>query len=376
MDTNGNGMLDPDEAQGPARFMLDRMARDNPKIDITKPIPMTTLTEAFQRMRSGSSGGSSYGGEDDFILSPAKTSLVPGFTTKVDKIPILGFGVSAETPSIPVEESDIREAESRMKSYDKNNDQFLDENELKEGRWSDSPMQYDKNRDGKLSLQELATRYARRRTSRSDQEQPKRDQASSSRKRDRGTDRGGDEKKEEKNPFDKTATYRVSESKAGLPEWFSKKDANQDNQVSMSEFASKWDQDAIEDFGRFDSNHDAYITIKECLAAVKKGHIPGSSSSASSSATSSSAVASGSPSATTAGVAAVGASAGGAGSDKEKADMRNWVVKRIKSKDKDGNSFLSLDEFGNDKDFVIADANKDGKVDTDEYVAFRIRLNQ
>ena len=59
MDTNGNGMLDPDEAQGPARFMLDRMARSNPKIDISKPIPMSLLTESFQQMRSGSSENSS-----------------------------------------------------------------------------------------------------------------------------------------------------------------------------------------------------------------------------------------------------------------------------------------------------------------------------
>ena len=66
MDTNGNGMLDPDEAQGPARFMLDRMARSNPKIDISKPIPMSVLTESFQQMRSGgsSSDGRSYGSSD------------------------------------------------------------------------------------------------------------------------------------------------------------------------------------------------------------------------------------------------------------------------------------------------------------------------
>ncbi len=31
MDTNGNGSLDPDEMQGPARFFLDRMAQNNPR---------------------------------------------------------------------------------------------------------------------------------------------------------------------------------------------------------------------------------------------------------------------------------------------------------------------------------------------------------
>ena len=74
MDANGNGMLDPEEAQGPARFMLDRMARDNPNIDLSKPIPMSTLTEALQRMRSGGSSSSGSpmggGGDEDFIMTP------------------------------------------------------------------------------------------------------------------------------------------------------------------------------------------------------------------------------------------------------------------------------------------------------------------
>ena len=151
MDANGNGMLDPEEAQGPARFMLDRMARDNPNIDLSKPIPMSTLTEAFQRMRSGGSSSSGSpmggGGDDDFIMTPEKSSLVPGFSTKVTVIPVPGFGVSGEAKNVPVEESDLREAESRLRSYDKNNDKMLDESELKEWRSSDPPLSYDTRED-------------------------------------------------------------------------------------------------------------------------------------------------------------------------------------------------------------------------------------
>ena len=198
MDANGNGMLDPEEAQGPARFMLDRMARDNPNIDLSKPIPMSTLTEAFQRMRSGGSSSSGSpmggGGDDDFIMTPEKSSLVPGFSTKVTVIPVPGFGVSGEAKNVPVEESDLREAESRLRSYDKNNDKMLDESELKEWRSSDPPLSYDRNKDGKLSLQELAVRYARRRTAKPDPEQLRKDQANVGRKRDKKD--GGEEKKE------------------------------------------------------------------------------------------------------------------------------------------------------------------------------------
>ena len=122
MDTNGNGMLDPDEAQGPARFMLDRMARSNPKIDISKPIPMSLLTESFQQMRSGSSEySSSYSDTENAIVE--KDSLVPGFGKKaVEKVPVPGFGVGGERANVTIDERDMKEADDRMEKYDKNKD--------------------------------------------------------------------------------------------------------------------------------------------------------------------------------------------------------------------------------------------------------------
>lgn len=377
MDANGNGMLDPEEAQGPARFMLDRMARDNPNIDITKPIPMSTLTEAFQRMRSGgsSSSGSPWGGGDEeFIMTPEKSSLVPGFSTKVTVIPVPGFGVSGETKNVPVEESDLREAESRLRSYDKNNDKMLDESELKEWRSSDPPLNYDRNKDGKLSLQELAVRYARRRTVKPDPEQARRDQANASRKRDKKD--GAEEKKEKPSPFEKTASYRTTDKEGhplrptGLPEWFIRNDIDYDNQVAMSEFNKKWDQDTIDDFLRFDSNRDGLITSKEALAAVKKGYIPGSSSSVASSADTSASTSSAPP------VMAKPADAGGtvaaskpSGSPANDA-MRKFAEGRMKKSDTDRNGSLSPDEF-KESDFGAVDTNKDGRIDVDEYIVYR-----
>ena len=374
MDTNGNGMLDPDEAQGPARFMLDRMARSNPKIDITKPIPMSVLTESFQQMRGSSSyGGSSYGGSDEENPILEKNALVPGFATvKIEKTPIPGFGASGEKFAVQPEERDLKDADERMQRYDKNNDGFLDENELKEGRWSDSPMQYDKNHDGKLSRQELAVRYARRRLASGSQPESstRREDTNTKRSRD-GRDRdnrdNADDKKEKANPFANRASYRITDAEgktiatAGLPEWFTRNDTNSDNQVSMAEFSKKWTQETIEDFQRFDTNQDAYITSRECLVAVKKGYIPGGATSV---------VAVTSAPASDGSVAAKPAEAPKVAISGSTADrMREWAAVQMKKNDKDGNGSLSPGEFTGD--FAKADTNKDGKIDVDEYIANR-----
>ena len=375
MDTNGNGMLDPDEAQGPARFMLDRMARNNPKIDITKPIPMSVLTESFQQMRSGgsSSDGRNYGSSDEEMPILEKNSLVPGFASaKVDKVPVPGFGASGEKFSVPVEDRDLKDADERMGRYDKNNDQHLDENELKEGRWSDSPMQYDKNRDGKLSRQELAVRYARRRLASGGQPESsqRKDESNGKRSRDNKND-NADDKKEKPNPFEKRSSYRVTDADgkrpapAGLPEWFGRNDTDTDNQVSMAEYSKKWTQDAIDDFLRFDTNGDGYITSKECLAAVKKGFIPGASSSSIASAPASTAVAPSGSSVPTAKPSALPAAG-----DKA-AEVKAWYLTKMKKDDKDGNGFLTTDEVSDASKFAPADANKDGRLDLDEYIVMR-----
>ena len=87
MDTNGNGSIDPEEAQGPARFMLDRMARNNPKIDLSKPIPISAITEAFQQMRNGGSPGGGPGGDmNDESVDAGPSTLVPTFGIKIDKL--------------------------------------------------------------------------------------------------------------------------------------------------------------------------------------------------------------------------------------------------------------------------------------------------
>lgn len=117
LDSNGNQMLDPDEMRGPARFLLDRLKRDNPTLDLTRPVPIATIIEAVQRTRSGSSSGR--GSDDDFVPLHERTHLVPDFSmSNKARIPVRGFGVNGELSKIKVEVHDLREAEERLRRYD------------------------------------------------------------------------------------------------------------------------------------------------------------------------------------------------------------------------------------------------------------------
>jgi Ca2+-binding EF-hand superfamily protein len=186
MDNNGNGMLDPDETQGRARFFLERIAADVPGIDLNRPIPIDRLTQAMERMRQQRSSGSSSGppmsgspsgsasagpssggpssGGSSRSRSTAPEPLVPAFGV-VEALTIPpGFGAAGAIESVRVEPDDTRQAEERFQRYDANRDGVLSTEEVKNGRWSDDPMVYDRNGDGKLTVNELAVRYARRRT--------------------------------------------------------------------------------------------------------------------------------------------------------------------------------------------------------------------
>jgi hypothetical protein len=52
-DRNANNMIDPDEVQGPAESFLQRVAQNNPKIDLSKPIPIDTITSELEKMSAG-----------------------------------------------------------------------------------------------------------------------------------------------------------------------------------------------------------------------------------------------------------------------------------------------------------------------------------
>lgn len=216
-----------------------------------------------------------------------------------------------------------------LERYDKNRDTYVDSEEWKTGTWSTKPEESDLNKDNRLSKEELCIRIAKRfgtynetasspalssGSSESGNDQVRRYAEGMLRQYDRDND--GKLSREEWSVMPaqhhsadtnsdgtitaeelsvKLASYAgVSSSTssgsafsaqgsstgtvrrfrtpaerlpAGLPSWFMEKDANEDGQVMMSEFARSWDDKVAAEFARSDLNGDGIITAKECLKA-------------------------------------------------------------------------------------------------------------
>ena len=182
MDANGNGSLDPDE-QGRLRPLLERISsarreRGETSLDLSRPIAIRRLSDEMNRMREqreqggssrgsqGRGGSSNLGRGDSGNLSRTELPpLVPDFLFEEEVyIPLPGFGPEGERNTVNVTEADRKEAAQTMKRYDKNGDSVLSKDEISQARWRDDPLQQDRNRDGRLTINELSLRYALRRT--------------------------------------------------------------------------------------------------------------------------------------------------------------------------------------------------------------------
>lgn len=378
-DRNGNDMIDPDEAQGPAQFFLQRMAQSNPKIDLSKPVPISLLTGEIEKMRGGgSSGGSSDSGSSRGSDEPQL--LVPDFSLDFTPEPIPGFGGASALFAVTVEERDLKEAEERLRRYDRDRDGSLTPEELRSGRWSDDPMQYDRNRDGKLTKEELAVRYANRRV---ESEESSDSRGGSDSRSSSGWGRGGDSSgwsrggdsggwqrgsgrdeggSEAEDRFGDAKSYRLtvrsSESGSGLPDFFARSDANGDGQVLMHEFSSSWNQETLAEFLKWDLNSDGIITKRECISALSGGARVASTGGSSSSSTG-------------AATASTGASSSGGGASVSDVEMA-WAKRQIGKYDSNSDGVLTANEW---EKMIIkptgADADGDGVITELEYAKFR-----
>ncbi len=366
-DRNGNNMIEPDEAQGPAQFFLQRLAQNNSDIDLSKPVPIELLVGEMDRMRGGRGGE----GEDDASGPKEPELLVPDFSLKSEPQPIPGFGTGSSLFNVKIDERDTKEAEDRMRRYDRDKDGQLSADELKAGRWSDDPLQYDRNRDGKLNKSELAVRYANRRIDEQNQQANKND----SRGGRRGDNSGGWNRSDDRPEEQPAAAVRFGDAKSyrsntagasktsGLPDFFARSDANADGQVTMNEFSSSWNQETLDEFLKWDLNHDGIIVARECVAALAGGaRVSGMTASGGGAAPSA-----GADIGTTATATTSGAAAGGS------AEM-DWAKRQIGKYDLNNDGQLTANEW--EKMIVKptgADGDGDGVITADEYAAFRAK---
>ncbi|MCC9603474.1 EF-hand domain-containing protein [Stieleria sp. JC731] len=352
LDRNGNGTIDPDEQQGPAQFLIQRLQSTDSSIKPGQPISIKRVTEAFQKMREGGGDDSSRGGSrsnGDEGLTPEL--LVPGFGMEEDEEAaptLLGFGAAAEMMSVAVTEKDREDARNTIRRYDRNRNGVLDKNEIS-SRMSGNPLDFDRNKDGRLTEGELAVRYARRR-------ETAEDSGRDNRNRDRGRDRGGEA--EIVDVYGGRKSYRVlteADLPKDLPGYFADKDENRDGQIEMAEFAEKWDDQTVEEFFRSDLNRDGFITISEAYQAVEEN----ASSASSGSMASSRGDTDSSP-------RAAAASSGPVGEVDEK--MMAYAERIIGRYDKNNDKQLVKSEYEKMLMSPIeADANKDAIVTVKEY---------
>lgn len=152
----------------------------------------------------------------------------------------------------------VREfAEGLLKRYDTNKNGKLEKEEWTQmrGDWREA----DRNGDSVITLDELTARmieFGQRGWS-----------------RDRGPgDRGpsgGSSNSSMSASGSSRKSYRflspLERLPKGLPDWFLRKDANEDGQITMAEYSTIWSDALAEEFAKYDLNSDGVITPTECL---------------------------------------------------------------------------------------------------------------
>ncbi len=268
LDRNDNGVIDPDEQQGPAQFLISRLQAQDSSIKPGQPIPLSKLSEGFEKMREGRGRGGGDRGVDPREAAREALEvelLVPGFGSDFAPEPVGGFGPAAEMWAVRTTEEDEERAARTIRRYDRNRNGQLDGREMR--RLSGNPLDFDRNGDENLSPQELAVHYARQRVAEEE-----------AREQNRGDDRGDrpEEHRESDapDPYNGRNSFRVvsiRELPEGVPGWFEDKDADGDGQVAMAEYADKWSNDLVEEFMAWDANGDGMVTVDEVLRGVESG---------------------------------------------------------------------------------------------------------
>ncbi len=319
LDKNQNGLIEPDEWNPRARAFVQRFAARY-GIDLARPQTITRLNQAAAGYFATRPASPTVP-----AASLAAPSTIKGFEPEIQETAVPGF--TAPQLRLSYTQSDFNEALVVMRVYDRNRDGVLTSEELYPNRWTPpGPEATDLDGDGRITLEELAQRSARIRLEKQQRELaaqfaemvgtsvPPTTAAESNEfggserwSRGRwGADRGSRSLAMsiiERFDLDRNGTLEAREMTAVgmpiadidlnrdgyvdafelgrylfqeleregndfselLPSWFYERDANNDGQLEMAEFAEEWTAEKADEFALYDANGDGIITTDEIL---------------------------------------------------------------------------------------------------------------
>ena len=314
LDKNEDGQISPDEITARARPYFERITDRQSRSWREKPISIERLQNIIRVYYSRRNGS----WRED-IRPGGKQTIIP-FGPKRNEPMVPGFGL----PYIKYRynKGDLVEAGNTMRRYDANRDGFVDVIEASRNRWTNrDPFEMDLNKDGRLSLMELAQRYARRRMLDASsqelwrkagrtgglvakerrvrplgsEERRRRDEARWRGNRLSGeimgrfdtnrngrleyqetaklgfpaneidVDINGEITREELQDYLNQVQDEAAAAVEGLPDWFTQLDKNRDGQVAMAEYTKEWTNEKLAEFSSYDANRDGLITTEEVL---------------------------------------------------------------------------------------------------------------
>jgi subtilisin-like proprotein convertase family protein/Ca2+-binding EF-hand superfamily protein len=320
LDKNENGQIDPDEITPLARPYLERITKVR-RMSLERSNDIDKLQEAariYYALRNGVS--------DQDVRSEGESTVRP-FGPEKDQPLIPEFGLGEI--KYPYTQDDLDEADRTLRRYDRNRDGSVDREEAAIARWTHrNPFEADLNKDDRLNRLELAQRYARRRqlsdasgelrqkawrtgsgVRSSERDEQRRDESQwwrrggsrnwltvtvlgrfdanrngrleSEEAQNLGiplgridADLDGELSREELQSFLTAMQDEAGDQADGLPGWFFELDADRDGQVAMSEFATEWTNDKLEEFAALDINDDGFLAAAE--VASSKAMVGGS----------------------------------------------------------------------------------------------------
>ena len=234
-DQNSNGQLDQDEMRGRLKRYLAGLG-----FSTEQPVP---IADVINRVRNGNESAESKRKSSNRI-----ERKVPGFGEPTENDGVPGFSDSQPDTSSSIEQEFgdeiMRRVQRTLERYDKNGNNRLDPDEIRQVRWGrPSPQESDLDNNGSLSLRELAMRVTERnRSNRSDWSNSGDRSNSGDSKRDNRSE--GNERARESEQQSSEGERRESENWRGGGRWGSRGGSRDGSDRSRESFGKTSDSEA------------------------------------------------------------------------------------------------------------------------------------